>query len=317
MRRGPWPLVAAAALLLLASGAWAQTPRTFRDCPGCPTMVAVAAGTFMMGAPDRDGDSTGYERPQHEVRIAAFALGRTHVTRGEFARFVAATGYRVEPGCWYLPRPHNIEGHGPIEQSLRRSWRWPGFVQTDADPVVCVSYKDAEAYAAWLARRTRLPYRLPSEAEWEYAARAGATEPRTLRPGEACRLANSADLSWLQPLRLRPDPEHVAMCRDGYAFTAPGGRFLPNAFGLHDMYGNAAQWVADCLHENYVGAPADGSAWMEGRPRWVDTGECRFRVIRGNGWSARLHTLRVTDRGGREDDWRSYAVGMRVARSLP
>lgn len=307
---------AIAALLIAPLAAWAQAPGTaFRDCADCPRMVVVPAGTFMMGAEDGDGESIANERPRHEVRVPAFALGRTHVTRGEFARFIAVSGYRPEPGCWHPPTPPlNIEGHGPWEQDPRRTWRRPGFAQGDDHPVVCVSHDDAEAYAAWLSARARQPYRLPSDAEWEYAARAGITAQR--RPRDAsCRQDNLADLSYARTYRLRPHPDHVAMCDDGHPFTAPAGRFRANAFGLRDMMGNAAQWIADCFHETYAGAPTDGTAWIEGGTRWP-TGECRHRVLRGGSWLAAPGPPRFASRGPREADYRSVIVGFRVARAL-
>ncbi len=310
-------LAAAVLVLVLAGPARAQAPRVFRDCPDCPAMVAVPAGTFMMGAEAGDGGSTGNEHPQHAVRLPAFALGRTHVTRGEFARFVAATGHRPEPGCWHVPFPHNFEGHGPAAESPWRSWRNPGYRQGDGHPVVCVSYDDATAYAAWLARRTGKPYRLPSEAEWEYAARAGTTGQRWWGDGPTCRVENIADITWADVHGFRErDPEYLALCRDGYPYTAPGGRFRANPFGLHDMLGNAAQWIADCAHDTYEGAPADGSAWMEGGPVAL-SGGCRNRIVRGSGWGERPYALRVTSRGGSDPERRWIALGFRVARSLP
>jgi formylglycine-generating enzyme required for sulfatase activity len=312
----------AAALAVAAGPARAQTPTRppgaeFRDCADCPPMVVVPAGSFVMGLADDDGSSTAWERPQHTVLVPSFALGRTHVTRGQFARFVAATRYRPEPGCWHVPFPHNFEGHGPAAESRWRSWRNPGWQQTDNHPVACVSYEDAVAYTAWLAARTGKPYRLPSEAEWEYAARAGTTGRRWWGDGLPCRFENIADLTWADAHGFRErDPEQVALCRDGYPYTSPAGRFRANPFGLHDMMGNAAHWVADCAHDSYAGAPTDGSAWMEGGPVAL-SGGCGSRVVRGHDWGSRPQEMAVAARGGIDPERRNVYTGFRVARTLP
>jgi formylglycine-generating enzyme required for sulfatase activity len=181
-----------------------------------------------------------------------------------------------------------------------------------------VSYEDAVAYTAWLAAHTAKPYRLPSEAEWEYAARAGTTGRRWWGDGPTCGVENIADLTWADVHGFRErDPDYVALCRDGYPYTSPVGRFRANPFGLHDMMGNIAQWVADCAHDSYVGAPTDGSAWMEGGARWIDTGGCRNHVVRGHGWSARPQGLDVATRGGADPERRTVGTGFRVARTLP
>ena len=260
----------------------------FRECENCPEMVVVPAGSFAMGAAAGDNHSLPSEGPRHVVKIARpFAVGRLHVTRDQFAAFVSETGYRgAGTPC--------LEGG---RRSASGSWRDPGFVQQGADPVVCVSPDDAGAYAHWLTDRTGSRYRLLSEAEFEYAARGRTTPGRYPRfwfgddARDICRFANG----------------DTRGCDDGFGHTAPAGHYPPNAFGLSDMAGNASQWVLDCWHASYAGAPADGSAW---------TTACTGAglVTRGGSWSADQALLRAAARrpAAEPDD----RVGMRLARDL-
>jgi formylglycine-generating enzyme required for sulfatase activity len=286
--------------------------RAFRDCPECPEMVVVPAGGFLMGSSSAEitreavpGEWANRERPQHSVTIGrAFALGRFHVTRGEFAAFVRATGHDP-PGCW-------VYKEGKSQEDPSWSWRDPGFAQTDRHPVVCVSHDDAKRYAKWLKERTGKDYRLASEAEWEYAARAGTGTVRYWGDGRegACNHANVADLSTAEALNWdKGIKEQVFQCRDGFVHTAPVGSFRANGFGLHDMLGNAWQWVADCWHDNYVGAPDDGSAWITG-------GNCGERVLRGGAWDYSPWDLRSANRDRNVIGYRSISLGFRLARTL-
>ena len=170
-----------------------------------------------------------------------FAVGKYEVTRGQFAAFVQATGHDTSKGCW--------EWTGEWKQNASNSWRSPGFGQTDRDPVVCVSWEDAKTYVAWLSERTGHQYRLPSEAEWEFAARAKTT---TMRPwGDdrdnkaGCAYANGADLTAKEKF----SDWRTMDCRDGQVYTAPVGSYSANGFGLHDMIGNAWEWVEDAWHD--------------------------------------------------------------------
>lgn len=272
------PLLAVLMVLAFAAGAQGQ-PRTVRDCPDCPELVLVPAGGFTMGAVIGEEDSEnvplefrGWSVPRHPVRIAErFYLGRDQVTRGQFAAFVKATNREVA-GC-----------------RGGESWRSPGFAQTDDDPVVCVSAEDADAYVQWLSRATGKAYRLPSEAEWEYAARAGTTGAHYWGGdgAGACR--------------------HAATGGCGLTGTVPVGRFPPNAFGLHDMLGEAWQWTADCWNDSYDGALADGSARF--------SGNCSLRVARGGAWSTASWALRAAGRDAYRTNYRASDVGFRVARA--
>ena len=206
----------------------------FRDCEECPELVVVPAGRFRMGCVS-GRDCQDDEQPVREVQVASFALGVHEVTFEEYDRFVQATCDR---------RPADRWGRG-------------------GQPVRNVSWEDAEAYAAWLSRETGESYRLPSESEWEYAARAGTT----------------TRYSWGQDIgRNRANCRGCGSRWDG-AGTAPAGSFAPNGWGLHDMHGNVWEWAEDCWHENYARAPRDGSAWTSGA-------DCGRRVLRGGSWGS-------------------------------
>lgn len=301
-------------LLLLVLAVTVSTPATAqqgaRDCPQCPEMVPLPRGSFMMGAaPDeesREGvsqDFRGFSAPQVRVTIGgAVAIGRYEVTRAEFAAFVQATGHQTGPSCNAL----DTAGDWGPRQGL--SWRNPGFPQTDRHPVVCVNWDDARLYAAWLSRTTGKAYRLPTEAEWEFAARAGSASARYWGDGRdaACRHANVADQTMITRLRFGEKPQ-VFSCTDGHAQTAPVGRFTPNAFGLHDMLGNVWEWVEDCWNTSHAGAPGTGEARRDG--------DCASRVARGGGWFTNPVLVRSANRYGVEAGDRDSDMGFRVVRA--
>jgi formylglycine-generating enzyme required for sulfatase activity len=258
---------------------------TFRECESCPEMVVVPAGAFSMGSTESEKDHNDNEGPHHVVTISRpFAVGKFHVTVDQFGVFARETGYVAHSGC---------------------DWRNPGFTQEGSHPVVCVSWDDAKAYAKWLAKKTGKPYRLLSEAEFEYAAR-GQTHPGTYPrfwfgddEKELCKYGNFND---------QKAGNSGAPCDDGYDRTSPAGHYAPNAFGLYDMAGNAWQWTEDCWHSNYSGAPADGSAW---------TTSCKTgHVVRGGSWfnASGGTALRVSGAGKSSDPGQSSLVGFRVAR---
>jgi formylglycine-generating enzyme required for sulfatase activity len=288
-----------------------QPGEEFRDCGDCPLMVVVPAGSFMMGSTEAEREWTvkqgashelgDPEKPEHPVQIAQpFAVGKYEVTRGEFATFVGATGRDMSEGCY-----NTVE----IERTSN-TWRSPGYGQTDLHPVVCASWDDAKAYVAWLSERTGHQYRLPSEAEWEFAARAKTT---TMRPwGDdrdnkaGCAYANGDDLTAKEKLG---ETWPTMDCYDDQVYTAPVGSYSANAFGLHDTIGNAFEWVEDCRNESYEGgAPKDGSAWT--------SGDCGWRVVRGGSWVLPPVGLRSAFRRWYMPDTRFYDGGFRVARTL-
>lgn len=294
--------------LAAASAAPAETAKlapgtVFRDCADiCPQMVVVPAGRFEMGSPATDAGRHDDEIPQHEVVLArSFAIAKYPVTRAQFARFASETGRTDDDLSCYT-----LTADGRFIETTKAGWRDPGFPQTSQDPVVCMSWDDADAYANWLSRKTARPYRLPSEAEWEYAARAGAAAAHPEPAAQVCRLLNGGDADY--HAKFPADPKYDGGCRDGYPYTSPVGSFAPNAFGLFDMIGNAGQWVADCYNTTYDGAPFDGSAWT--------SGNCAMRVTRGGAWTDRSRGIRFARRLMDSGVGRFSSVGFRVARAL-
>jgi formylglycine-generating enzyme required for sulfatase activity len=281
-----------------------------------PAMVILPPGRFEQGSPSYEGDRQADEGPVREVRIGTVALGQREVTRGEFRRFIEATGYRTDAerntAVPTMPGSHQgcfaFQGGSSLGWKAGTSWRDPGFAQGDDHPVVCVSWNDAQAYVEWLSRETGRAYRLPSESEQEYAIRAGTTTPWPWGSSgdTGCTQANYGDASlkarvpdWLLP---------TAGCQDGHAFTAPVGSFAANAFGLQDTSGNVWEWAQDCWNESYAGAPTDGSAWQ--------SGDCGRRVLRGGSWGGNPAGLRSANRYGDHSANRVANVGFRLARTL-
>ena len=276
-----------------------------------PEMVVIPSGEFRMGCLNDGGDCDDDEKPAHDVRIGrSFGLGRYEVTVGEFRRFVEATGYRTEAerdadqGC--RTREFSDPGRDGWDWTSGRSWRNLEYTVEERQPVVCVSWNDARAYAAWLSEATGEAYRMASESEWEYAARAGTATRYHFGDGaeRLCEYGNVADTTRL------PNGNRWANrveCSDGAVYPVPVGSFAANGWGLHDMHGNVYEWVEDCWHDNYRGASADGTAWTSG-------GDCSRRVLRGGSWGSGPRILRAANRG-RDDGGRGSNVGFRVART--
>lgn len=262
--------------------------------------VNIPAGRFKMGSPSNEKGRYDDEGPVHEVAITGFALSKYDVTRGEFAAFVKETGYDAGNSCYTFETGEWVLHDG-------RSWRDPGFRQTERDPVVCVNWNDIHAYAGWLGRKTGHRYRLPTEAEWEYAARAGTTSARFWgeNPDQACAYANVADQTARDEIADAKTWE-IHNCRDGYAYTSPVGSFKPNGFGLYDMLGDVWQWTEDCYHKNYKGAPTDGSAWM--------TGTCELHACRGGAWLIEPENVRSASRVRDYPESRFTSLGFRLVR---
>jgi formylglycine-generating enzyme required for sulfatase activity len=247
-----------------AFGAAAPIPEPgeiFRDCSDCPEMVVVPAGEFKMGSGE-----TEYEKPEHRVVIASpFAIGRREISFEEWDLCIASGG------CKYRPDD--------------RGWG------RGSRPVIDVSWDDANAFVTWLSQTTQKRYRLPSEAEWEYAARAGTNSKFWWGLAPATGNANCEDCG-STPLRQ----------------TLPTGSFRPNAFGLFDVAGNVAEWVEDCWNDSYRGAPTDGSSWT--------MGQCRQRGLRGGSFASKSNVIRSAARFRYDQDVRYYANGFRIARDL-
>lgn len=315
--RRPQPVVA-------LSGSYPSSGAVFRDrlsdgndCPECPELVVIPAGTYIMGANVEEErrenlppDLRGRALPQTRVSLAQdFAVARTEVTRAQYAAFVAATG-RTQPGGCIVYRRSPASSALEWRLDTGATWNAPGFTQSDRDPVVCVSHADAQAYVQWLSDQTGYRYRLLSEAEWEYAARAGTRTPRWWSggAGDACVYANVADRDAAQALDLVQSQGNIHPCNDRYASTAPAGSFAANRFGLNDMLGNVWEWTEDCWNDNYSGRPADAQAWM--------SGNCQRRVIRGGAWNDMPMVVRSGFRDWVEVGARSNVIGFRVAREL-
>jgi sulfatase modifying factor 1 len=283
-----------------------------RDCETCPEMLRVEPGSFTMGNPAAmDASFDGPAQPI--VFQRPFRLGKFEVTRAEFAAFVEASGYQRPPDPQLPDRATD-------------SWRRPGFEQTDRDPVVSVSSEDAQAYVDWLSKTTNKAYRLPSEAEWEFAARAGTQTNVYWGDApveEACRYANLADNDYRDAMLAAASdagsgeaagavvagitgPDNTFPCRDGHINTAPVGSFPANPWGFHDMLGNVSEWTLDCWNDRLLGMPPDGA------PRL--TGDCYRRALRGADFASDKTFLGVAKRGqvmmGDYGPW----IGFRVAR---
>ncbi len=263
----------------------------FRECATCPEMVVVPSGEYTMGSPDDETDRSSAEGPQHRVKIPArFAVGRLKVTRDEYETFLNETSYSAGDKCFTL------EG-GRAEERAGRSFRNPGFEQDGKHPVVCINWDDANAYVAWLSKKTGKLYRLLSESEWEYVARAGTKTPFWWGSSISTEQANY----------------------DGSAYgggekgqyrqkTVPADMFEPNAWGLYQVHGNAFEWLEDCWNETYQYAPSDD---------WVRlAGNCSRRVRRGGAWNVPAKMLRSAYREQRPAATRGSNVGLRVARTL-
>lgn len=236
----------------------------FKDCEDvCPEMVVVPAGAFTMGSPPEEAGREASEGPRHPVAFAqAFAIGRREVTFAEYDACVA------DGGC----------SHRPNDQGWGR----------DRRPVVDVSWNDAQAYVAWLNQKTGQRYALPSESEWEYAARAGANTP------------------WQTGRAILTDDANIL---NAFGRTVPAGSYPPNAFGLHDVHGNVSEWTLDCLDTGYLGVPDDGSA--------ATSGNCvEQRLNRGGNYASEPSGVRFAYRARAPQATRLAQLGFRVARAL-
>jgi formylglycine-generating enzyme required for sulfatase activity len=247
----------------------------FRECKQCPEMIVVPAGEFIMGAPESEPDSQDNERPLHKVTIAKpFAVGRFAVTFEEWDACVA------DRGC----------------NNYRPADRWGRGRQ----PVINLWWDDARAYVKWLSDKTNRPYRLPSEGEREYVTRAGTTTPFWWGSSISSDQANY-DGSYSYPAFSQKDSQYRGQ-------TLPVDSFAPNPWGLYQVHGNIYEWVEDCWHSDYVGAPNDGSPWL--------AADCNRHVLRGGAWNFAPWQLRSASRGAVASAVALLPVGMRVARDI-
>jgi formylglycine-generating enzyme required for sulfatase activity len=298
--------------------------KPYRDCATCPELVNLPGGRFEMGTPYLSPEgATDSEHPLRWVTVKPFAIGRVEVTREQWEAFeraraqaapapaagsTAPAAPAAATGC--VPVQTGANGttivFGALNPSL--STLAPGFAQGANHPAVCVSRQDAKAYLEWLSSTTGKMYRLPTEAEWEYAARAGSSDRTPWRRDgtRACEFANLRDEAFE-----RAFAQNVSRpCSDNFAYTAPVGHFRPNAWGLSDMLGNAAEHVEDCWQPNYNNEPSDGSARV--------VPQCSVFVTRGGSWYLPSGSLltHAPGRGSRGQAWRDGVTGLRVARDL-
>ena len=276
-----------------------------------PPLVVIPTGSFSMGAPAGEGGARASEQPQRLVRIdSGFALGRDDVSVGEFRVFIDDSGYATDAEKAGASSVYD-ETTGRMIDRRGITWRddYLGNVADDDLPVIHVSWNDAVAYAQWLSARTGKRYRLPSEAEFEYALRAGSSTRYPWGDGNPPRvLDNFTGDGDRSPKLRRSWAKAFRRYDDGYWGPAPNGKFPANAFGLIDMDGNVSEWVADCWHDNYTRAPVDSSAWMNPG--------CAEHVIRGGSWGSAPDQVRSAYRIAAPSSTRSARVGIRVARDL-
>lgn len=314
---------------------FAQTKRalhkpgeTFKDCQDCPEMVVIPAGKFMMGSPETEkGRSTNpdqgpMEGPQRLVTVQQFAAGKFDITKAEWAAFVKATNRPAGGNCGWAKLPGE-DSTQPWLPNPAANWNHVGFAQDSTHPVVCISWNDAYDYVQWLSNKTGFTYRLLSEAEWEYADRAGTTTPYYWGTTASHEYANYGTDS--------ASGKGFVSGRDQWIDTSPVGSFPPNAFGLYDMNGNVWQWVEDCYSATYSNLPDDGSPYRENvsidsanKFEWMLLkNACSFHIVRGGCAADSPLLLRSAFRnwGGipgamTPDLSRTAGGGFRVAKSL-
>jgi formylglycine-generating enzyme required for sulfatase activity len=252
--------------------------RVFRDCPVCPEMVVLPAGEFTMGSPESEKGRNKDEGPQRKVTFAQpFAVGKFEVTFAQWDACVA------EGGC----------AHKPGDETWGRGRR----------PVINVSWDDARQFVGWLAKKTGKPYRLPTEAEWEYAARGVTKASDAHAPFSTGATINYKQANYDANFKYGNAPQGLYRQK-----TLDVGSLPRNAFGLHDMHGNVWEWVEDCYKDSYAGAPTDGTA--------VASSACSLRILRGGSWNYYPQLLRSAYRYATAGGIRVEYAGFRVARAL-
>ncbi len=276
-------------------------------------MVVIPAGQFLMGSPQdeqgrdadpRNGDEDDTPGPggnQVKVTVLRFALGAYEITHGQFRTFIESSGYKAPGGCIVVLAPGR-----PLQAEPEGRWDNKGRPNLDEEPAVCIDWNMAVAYTRWLSERTGKRYRLPSEAEFEYALRAGSTTRYHFGDDQEdlCKYGNVPDVS----LRPYAPGRQTTECNDGVPLWTTVGHFLPNAFGIYDMTGNAWEWLQDCYRDSYRENPRDGSAF---EATW-----CPARSIRGGSMFYDLPSLRSADRSDDPPETLWDGIGFRVARDL-
>lgn len=286
-----------------------------KDCAECPELVVIAPGTFIMGSTADETERGGVreqdrtrEQPPRQVTISTgFALGRFELTVGEWRAFIDETGRAPGDVCITWDQSENAWGN-----VNGADWWNVGYEQSDRHPIGCLDLADTQAYLDWLSEKTGQTYRLPTEAEWEYAARGGTSTLQYWSDDmeDICQHANVSDLDRADLHGgLAENPTRYFKCRDGHAYASPVGSYPANPFGLYDMVGNIWEWVPDCFVVGYDGAPTDGSAWL-------DVENCDRHIVRSGGWYARNWFNRPAARSREPVEFRASTLGLRVLREL-
>ena len=307
-----WPVTLWAQPAVTAKVVAAADPGLIRDCPDCPELMVIPAGQFLLGSPadEREVHVGSGEQPGLSVTMARpFAMGRYEITVAQFRAFSIAAQRLSHGDC-------RVTMGAGWTRLADRNWMHPEGEGSPAElePVVCVSWDDAQAYVGWLSQLTGHHYRLPSETEWEYAARGGTVTARYFGDHDsdeasvlsvACDYANVYDASAVHDLHFSYPS---ARCSDHHTRQAPVGSYKSNAFELFDMIGNVREWIQDCYTASYVGRPADARSW-----EW---GGCEWRGVRGGSWATRPADSRSAARGFENQSMRQSDLGFRVVRDF-
>ncbi len=278
-----------------------QVSETLRNLVN--SLQTISAGEYVMGCSERDSNCDDNEKPRHVVKVDAFLISAFEVTKAQFSEFVRESAYISDAelnaagylGCKAYDKAQEFSWQSGT------SWRNPGFFQQPNAPVVCVSQRDALAFISWLSLRTDKQFNLPTEAQWEYAARGGSKQRFSFGSSfkKLCQFSNIADRSSRRAL-----PKSYFNCEDKKRFTAPVGIYKSNLFNLHDMQGNVLEWTTDCWNDSYVKAPSDTAAWS--------TGDCTKAVVRGGSWAQKPWYQRSSARNWSGINYRSAENGFRV-----
>jgi formylglycine-generating enzyme required for sulfatase activity len=308
-------LLCVLSIIVAVAACTSTTVKTIdRECRGCPRMMTIPAGTAILGAVATDSFRNADELPERTFVIArSFAVSRSEITRGEFEAFVRATHREVKGNCLTDRRQ---PGNWQLDDAT--TFRDPGFAQADDHPVACVSWDDAKAYIAWLNTQTSGGYRMLTEVEWEYVARAGARQnsvyPWGANAADGCAFANGFDQTaqthYATIDRSGYKTFDPMACSDARLNTAPVGSYAPNAFGVYDMIGNVSEWVEDCSTATHNALNVSGASPAS------EEGACPRRIAKGGSWGTLAHNLRTADRFPYVPGHRDDSIGIRVARTL-
>ena len=300
-------------LLVIAVSGCASTGgyKVTRDCEHCPEMVAIPAGTAIVGAGADDKFRNADEAERTFTIRERFLVSKYEITLDQYEAFVRATNRAVGGDCLTDRRKR-----GDWQYDAATTFRDPGFAQGRDHPVACVNWDEAQAYVAWLNTQTSGGYRLLSEVEWEYVARGGATQnfayPWGNDPARGCPFANAFDQAALQNYKGIDTSGYKVYdpmpCSDGLLNTSPVGSLQPNAFGVHDIIGNVAEWVADCYSATRENLSESGAPPAEPT--------CAKRLVKGGSWGSLAHNVRIAERLPYAGTHRDDSIGIRVAKTL-